>query len=312
MTLRRLACLLVALCFVPALHAQGDKTFSIPLEDLKTWSQHVVTRLDSMKIEGNSKVHPLQSDCEIHFGGHSANFHGTPTGLVLEPMNACVEPFIGETTYSKKAWTDFAAKIKGKTVKVEGVPRIWPEHLDGEESPSNPHHAVELHPLTQVTLAGKKFDFVPFVSAPDGYAGGVGETTAQKIVEDTEVGVTLRGDIVDIDFDGGRIGNFTVLDVRILRDTIKDDGDGSSRMDGEVIFGRQHPDPVHLVSIKGTDLNKKIQNMTNGQRAKVRLEMLVLFSLSPEALVEAAAKSHGGRVVVGKPLQLILYGEPES
>jgi hypothetical protein len=40
--------------------------------------------------------------------------------------------------------------------------------------------------------------------------------------------------------------------------------------------------------------------------------MLVLFSLSPERLLEAASLSNGNAVTVNQPLQLILYGPPET
>jgi hypothetical protein len=43
------------------------------------------------------------------------------------------------------------------------------------------------------------------------------------------------------------------------------------------------------------------------------MEALVLFSLSPESLVEAATKSSNGRaVMVDRPVQLILYGTPDE
>ena len=47
-------------------------------------------------------------------------------------------------------------------------------------------------------------------------------------------------------------------------------------------------------------------------RARIDLEALVLFSLSPEALLEAANKSTGAAVPVDRAIQLILYGSPED
>ena len=44
----------------------------------------------------------------------------------------------------------------------------------------------------------------------------------------------------------------------------------------------------------------------------MRLEALVLFSLSPEALLEAARRNTGERVEVEGPIQLIVYGVPEA
>ena len=48
---------------------------------------------------------------------------------------------------------------------------------------------------------------------------------------------------------------------------------------------------------------------TRGSRPTFNLEALVLFSLSPEALLEASNRSSNGRAVaVNRPLQLILFG----
>jgi hypothetical protein len=42
------------------------------------------------------------------------------------------------------------------------------------------------------------------------------------------------------------------------------------------------------------------------------MQALVLFSLSPKALLDAANESQGSAVAVETPLQLILYGTPDS
>src|SRR6266850_4451836 len=80
-----------------AAKAPAAKEFSIPINNLSDWANTVVVTVNGARIEGHSKVHPLDSDCELHFGAHSTNFQGDPDGLVLEPMNVCVAPFPGKT-----------------------------------------------------------------------------------------------------------------------------------------------------------------------------------------------------------------------
>jgi hypothetical protein len=281
------------------------------MKNLTDWAKTVVVTMDQVNIEGHSNVHPLASDCELHFGGHSPNFQGDPDGLVLEPMNVCIQPFPGETEFDKARWIQFSNDITGTVVTVSGVPRIWPEHLSGGNEPSNPNHAVEIHPLTSVKAGGKTFDFVNEVFAGD-YEGGVGEPTALKIAEKTTVAVSRVGTSAEITFKGGTIGNFTVLDIVIDRDSITDDGAGSFRMNAEVVIDDETSAPVRVVTIKGSPINDDIAKIKSKKRKNVSMHALVLFSLNPEALLNAANKSNGNLVPVETPIQLILYGPPNG
>ena len=131
--------------------------------------------LNNVHIEGHSPVHAIASDCEMHFGAHATTFQGSPDGLVLEPMNVCVQPFPGQSEQSNSDWTTFGNGLLNSTVSATGVPRIWPEHLNGGTA-SNPDHAVELHPLASITSSGATTDFTDVFAGA--YRGGVGQTTA--------------------------------------------------------------------------------------------------------------------------------------
>ena len=291
--------------------AAPPKEFSIPMKNLTDWAKTVVVTVDSVSVEGHSKVHPIASDCELHFGGHSPNFQGDPDGLVLEPMNVCVQAFPGQTEPNKADWVKFSNQITGTVVTVSGVPRIWPEHLSGGNEPSNPNHAVEIHPLTFVKAGGQTFDFTPNVFAGE-YEGGVGEPTALKIAEKTSVAVSRVGNSAEVSFKAGTIGNFTVLDLVIDRDSITSDGAGSFRMSGDVVIDDETSAPVRVVTIKGSPINADIEKIKSKKRKNVSMHVLVLFSLSPEALLEAANQSNGNPVAVDTPIQLILYGPPDA
>lgn len=287
------------------------KEFSIPMKNLTDWAKTVVVTMDSVNIEGHSGVHPLASDCELHFGGHSPGFQGDPDGLVLEPMNVCVQAFPGQTEPNKADWIKFSNEITNTAVTVSGVPRIWPEHLSGGNEASNPNHAVEIHPLTFVKSGGQTFDFTPNVFAGD-YEGGVGEPSALKIAEKTQVAVARVGNSAEVSFKAGTIGNFTVLDLVIDRDSITSDGAGSFRMDAEVVIDDETSAPVHVVTIKGSPVNADIEKLKSKKRKNISMQALVLFSLSPQALLEAANQSNGNPVPVETPIQLIMYGPPNG
>src|SRR5262249_18125571 len=112
-----------------SVRTSAPKEFSIPLSNLREWARTVVVTINDVRIDGHSPVHNLEADCEMHLGAHSSAFSGDPDGLVLEPMNACIQPFPGKAEQSNADWTEFGDKIKGSTVIASGVPRIWPEHL---------------------------------------------------------------------------------------------------------------------------------------------------------------------------------------
>src|SRR5947209_5823731 len=102
------------------------RTFVLPLDFLKTSSDRVTISLN-VTITGHSKVHPVKSDCEMHFGATTPAFDGDPSGLVLEPMNLCAETIPRELGSS---WIEFADALgKSGIVKVDVVPRMWSEHL---------------------------------------------------------------------------------------------------------------------------------------------------------------------------------------
>ena len=138
----------------------------------------------------------------------------------------------------KNDWVSFATGINGKTVQVTGVPRIWPEHLgdpgdpDGRP-PSNPNHAFEFHPLTRVTVGSKTNNFAGTIFAPDGFSGGLSESTAEKILTDTDVRVSESGGLVEIEFESGRVGNFTTFEINIREPNIEE-VPGGYRVRGQV------------------------------------------------------------------------------
>jgi hypothetical protein len=290
----------------------APKEFSIPVSNLRQWASTVVVRIPEVKIEGHSKVHRQEADCELHFGAHSPAYRGLPPGLVLEPMNVCTAPFQDAEEQKDSDWINFANKINNTVVTVAGVPRIWPEHLTGGGEPSNPNHAVEIHPLTAIESNGETFDFSANVSAGE-YRGGVGEPTAESIVKQTAVTVAANGELADINFFGGRIGNFTTLEINVEKATIASDGAGSFRMNGQVVLSDGTTVPVRMVTAKGSPLNDQMESLKRRRAAMVNLgQVLVLFSLSPQALLDAVSQSNGTPMEVVMPLQLILFGAPEE
>jgi hypothetical protein len=289
--------------------ASQAKDFSVPFAALQAWSNSITISLENVTIKGHSGVHRIKSDCEMHFGASVKGFEGDPPGWVLEPMNVCIEPFPGKKKRSDSDWLDFGDSLVGKSVTAIGVPRLWPEHLVGRSEPSNPNHAAELHPLTKLIVGKRTFDFSKLVYAPEGFDGGLSEATALKLLdpEQTEVTVARSGEDVEISLDAGRIGNFTTLTVTLLKDGLEELSDGY-RVNGTVPLAKGKSQSVSVVAPAGTAGYTLVQEFRSSGRDKVRVNnALVLFSLSPKALI-AAAQNGAGDVTVNNPIQFILYG----
>jgi hypothetical protein len=287
----------------------ADRTFSIPFGELETWSKSITVSLETVTILGHSGVHPVQNDCEMHFGARVEAFSGDPPGWVLEPMNVCIEPFPGKTKRTKSDWLAFARSLVNKKVTAIGVPRIWQEHLVGGNETSNPNHAVELHPLTKIVIGRRSVDFSKLVYAPDGFNGGLSEATAMKILDpdQTEVTVNRSGNDVEINLQAGRIGKFTTLSLTLSADGIEEHEDGY-RLNGAVPVTKGRSHPVTVIAPTGSAAYKVISQFKSSGRASVSVhDALVLFSLNLKALVEAV-RGGANDAKVDNPIQFILYG----
>lgn len=307
----RFACSLLLLSPVLVLQAQVERDFSVPLSDLKTWSESVVVPFTAT-ITGHSTVHSPEKDCEMHMGAKFSGYKGDPPGWVLEPMNLCLETMPKKRIGSKAAWERLGDSLIGETVTGFGVPRLWPEHLkaDPEQEDSNPSHATEIHPVIGLTHGTDKYDFSTFVYAPEELAG-IKPKTSRGILTNTSVRVKEEGGMVEIMFESGTIGNFALLDITIDRDSITDSA-GSFFMDGVAVGDNEEPTDVRLVTVRGSDINDLVGKIKKGARKHVSMEALVLYSLNPQTLYVAAQKSRGKEVAVETPIQLIVYGPPQS
>lgn len=310
---RLLLCFLVAMAVITtALTLRvgaAERIFTVPLDSLREWSTGITTSLN-VQILGHSPVHDEASDCEMHLGAKLPAYDGDPVGWVLEPMNLCLEAFPGKSTASKKDWESFGDGLVGAKVRVVGVPRIWPEHLIGGRTASNPNHAVELHPMTELQRGSNDYKFSSFIYAPDKFEG-ISDRTIRSILTDSEVNVTEKDGEVEINLDTGTIGNFAIIDLSFSSSDVKP-LTGGFRIEGHAVLSRKELIPVSLVIVAESDFGKDLAEIRGRKAKKYSFEALVLFSLNPVALYQAAKTSHGKEVPVPDPIQLIVYGETGS
>jgi hypothetical protein len=291
-------------------HAQGRGPFSIPYRDLAKWSKQIIIGMPHFHLDTCSQIHRVSEDCEIHLVGTSDDFSGVPDTLVLEPMNSCSKVLFDTSKYHAPDWNTIFQELERNYVSVEGVPRIWPEHLANSGKPTSPCHAFELHPLTRLQKGGDiPIEFADLISYP-GHIETSNSVLIPSILGRTTVDVAARGDQVLILFHGN-ILNFAELTLRFRTEDIVSDPDSKGhRIEGEVLSDSAYQ--IHMISVAGSSIDSMLDRLGHDSSQTVTLSALVLFSLWPKALLDAADKStndDGEWISAQHPLQLILYGE---
>jgi hypothetical protein len=118
-------------------------------------------------LKARSAVHKLGKDCELHVAAVPvpavANKTLTaPKSWVLEPPYLCKN---ASPTGSTDWETFFDEKLLSHEgpCTVVGFPRILDEHLQGEETLTNPHHAFEVHPALRMKCGDATVEFTKFL-----------------------------------------------------------------------------------------------------------------------------------------------------
>ncbi len=308
-------CVVVAvLLFVPTVHAQGKVTLSRDM--LETMAKSAVVSLEGL-AGAASDVHVLltskpSNDCEFHFRFTPSGqiWRGAPyPHYVAEPPNACLYDENG--TYNDdqgslaKRWRTWTEALEGKTVTVEGVPRIWFEHTKGQEHPSNPHHVLELHPVTVIDILGdqpKSIRAVKWIHDIPSFKG-IKTSTVQSIFENGDVRARrIGGNQIEVSYEG-RLGNFARLDVQFDLTSAKKLNKGY-RMRGRVANVSGYA--ASFLAIEGTNIYDELETRLKHQHKTARIKVLGLISIDPVSVLAAASQA-GSKVT--RPYQFVLFGE---
>jgi hypothetical protein len=120
----------------------------------------------TLEMNARSSVHSLGSDCELHVAGTPVDAEDLagPPAVVVESPNLCKNKPAGGGKWEKF----FDDHVIGETCQVKGFPRIYDEHLAGEETETNPHHMLEIHPAVTITCGPTTIDATGFLTYYDG------------------------------------------------------------------------------------------------------------------------------------------------
>jgi hypothetical protein len=292
-----------------------------------------------LRMGDHSRVHRLDSDCELHvagvFGGGPA---ADPGGLVVEPPNVCklrVPPLPASGALSSE-WEDlFSNEVTGHDCTVTGFPRIFTEHAQGGEAgSSNPDHVLEIHPATEIDCGATRLNFVPSIRVFPGMRK-ISDGSAVACLGERDLFVRERGDgpgaMYDFHEEGGmgaagRCGNFVVVEAHVTREFIRQlDNGGDHVALARAWIGDSGPFPLKIYTYAGTDIDRDLAALLNNPDPQAALEHTVhgvltydYFTIAqvlqepdpPHAWLPQARLS--SFTEIRNPLSLVVFGRAAS
>lgn len=222
--------------------ADGEFDFYLTSDFLQNLADQktILYSIDLVPEHRKDSVNKLASDCELHIASKPASTMAWPSGLVIEPPMVCKEtrPKLtdadGTTTPQVKSWPKFLDKyVMGKTCNAVGFPRIFTEHAAGTgDSPTNPDHVTELHPLIRIKCDGTSVDMLDFVKYIPGMRA-IKATSLESCLTSRKLHVTFNQAKSRYEFTesgGSGCGNFGILNVAIYPQWVREikDKDGTA------------------------------------------------------------------------------------
>jgi hypothetical protein len=317
------------LTFAQSNNDQHESRFELTEDFVRNQWRHPIREIDVIP-EGTGPVHDPEPDCEVHIGSRlkDASVSDFPR-VVLEPPNVCKD-----TSKSKAQWRNFYEGATGKNCTAIGFIRVWPEHLNNGNGPSNPPHFMELHPLRQLECtSGPKIDLRGRLKAfPDlGYKDAqlvdvifrTFKLWIRRVPNPNSPALT----IVEFDYTAcdrdqvkcghGSVPNFARVTIRVLPGTVRPvPGTGSEESfktalvraqphsddEGEVV----HADLTKVYALEGTDFSNALKDGGPEQ------DVLGIFTVDSLSVIKTLDKMKQAGTddwtEVSFPVALIVFG----
>lgn len=182
---------------------------------------------------------------ELHIAGTPVDAvdGAAPPSVVVEPPNLCQNDPPGGGSWTTVVTND----LLGKTCLVRGFPRIYDEHLVGEETATNPHHMLEIHPaLTIDCQGGGSLDASSFIA----YHDGMSEIQPSSAAACFDTRLWVRRNAAEHRYEfraqrSRRCGNFASFEFSIFDDWIRELGNG-----GHSALVRVRPEGLPFQTLK--------------------------------------------------------------
>jgi len=280
-------------------------------------------------VDAHSAVHRIEQDCEMHFATHGNTELASPADIVVEPPNLCKKrlPVIPAGGKIGLAWQQYVDRnVVGQACDVIGFPRIFSEHREGQEHPSNPNHVLEIHPALSISCDnGTALDFFPLLKIYPGMRQ-ISAASAAACLAERKLWVRKHGSQYEFAEEGakgpgGRCGNFIALDATIHRDYVREfdkdaDGHGDHSAIAWVTVGDNGPYSLKIYTYRGTPEDDAVAEIAQGIRADRTLHLHGLITYDYLAIVRTVQDKNRNWLPeidawteVPHPLALVVFGK---
>ena len=251
----------------PASDVTQDFAFAISSSFLKSLQAgKTILPTFNVQLGGHSKIHSLDSDCEMHVAATLSldQAFGFPPDLVIEPPNLCQIDPNGDVSDEVDGWLSIFDDLQGKNCQASGFPRIFTEHATGGAGASNPDHVFELHPAVSVTCDGESHSFAKFIKIFPGMRAISPRTAASCIANrKLEVMYDSSQDRYLFRESGGQCGNFAKIAIEsILPNTVKAAGGGHTAI-AHVSADGESSSTLKIYTLAGTDIDVWLSGTPN-------------------------------------------------
>lgn len=270
-----------------------------------------------LRMEARSGVHGLSSDCEMHIAGTPVDAvdKAAPPSVVVEPPNLCKNKPLGGGSWNKF----FDNHVIDETCEVTGFPRIYDEHLQGDETKTNPHHMLEIHPAMSITCGGTTVDFRSFLAYHDGMAE-IKPTSAASCF-DTHLWARRNDAKNRYEFETDRkktCGNFASFEMSIFTEWIRELSNGGHSAIARVSPEGMGPETLKIYTYPGTAEDTLLASKMASTDPHFGTYLHGMMSFDYFSIVKALRTQQGdwidfdGWKEVAFPLALVVFGSKED
>lgn len=326
--IRVTAVALLALGIFPIVCAAQDdhvSDFSISEPYLTQLSESGIQPVVRVHMDARTKrVHQLAADCEIHIATTPEGpALGSFPNVVVEPPYVCKFPPPGthapsETALRDKIWPELLdSVVMGKDCEVQGFPRIFTEHAQGEPDPANPNHVFEIHPALSITCNDKQLLFLDFLTYVPRMRT-IKPATAASCISQRKLTVRYADGQYEFQEDGGQCGNFAIVEVSSLKAAWIQKIKGGHSAIARVTADGASTATLKIYTLDGTKIDTWLTNVMKNGTGNDRVLLHGMFTYDYFSILKAVRTTDGQWThpsewkEVKFPLALVVFGQPQT
>lgn len=319
---------LLAMAILPIVCAAQDNQiydFSISEQYLAQLADSGIQPVLQVHMDARTKrVHTLDADCEIHIATTPQGpALGSLPSVIVEPPNVCKFPPPGaqvtsETVLRNKTWPAFLdSHVMDKSCEVQGFPRIFTEHAQGNPDPANPNHVLEIHPALSINCEGEQLSFSSFLTYIAGMRA-IKPSTAASCISQRQLNVRYAAEQYEFQEGGGQCGNFAIVEISSLNTAWIRKIKGGHSAIARVTADGASTATLKIYTLDGTKMDSWLADAMQNGIGNNRILLHGMLTYDYFSILKAVRTMDGQWTrpseweVVKFPLALVVFGQAQT